>query len=647
MSKPLGDTKTWSEGYKAGRQAKKIIGDSLHTVSRRVNEVTRISLKKRARAILEILPAKAAWISGFGCGAGLSWEDSLLVCLETAGLTPIPGCTAAFASGTAAEGQGSIVMKNGDIDSHWYMQMTCSEPGISVEGDFYSGELARYASAGTRYGFVGQRCFSYWAPHMGINQAGLSVSLLAAPGREDEAEKGLLGGFDYNRIVLENAGSAEEAVEILGNALGRFGFSDVSMMYVLADRREVWVLEASGFQWAARRYRDTVGARANDFRIEREYDAASSDLVSHALEMGWITDKREFNFRDVYSGKGYLHHVQAPYPDIFSSTVRYERAYELVRSRLREGSVDIEHMLSISRDQLDRYRLPAGGSLDFNQKPWYSTGFFRDDYSGGEWLDEPAAENTQKAPAYIRQICCDTIYEKTLGAAVFISPARPGDVKGAMLSCVGVPTFSVFCPFFPVGDSIDGRYLGVEAAGLFEDIDLHAFGKYEEFHPVAEEVFHPMEIKHITGVRSTLSSGTPEQARSLSLQSSGEACRAAEVVIARFWLRDARIRSWGRGREYAGKVPYAYLTRFSKDVLTRDGVVSGATPGLRTVAETVEIRSDILKKAAAHTGAVNSISDGKEYLEPGIYAEKAGLVWRYFPENGEAYLFIEDKTVPL
>lgn len=634
------------QGRAAGVAAKGHVKTCLDPIKERIEPELEYSLESRFKILTDFLPEKADWIAGFASGAGLGVKDALVLCLETSGLTPVPGCTVAFASGSAAEGRGSIVMKNGDIDSHWYMQMMEFSSATPAKGDFYSGPLSRYASKNRRFGFVGQRCFSYWAPHMGMNEAGVSVSLLAAPGREDRKNEGLLGGFDYNRIVLENAGSAEEAVHILGEAIQRFGFSDVSMMYVLGDKKEVWVLEASGFQWAARHYTDTVGARANDFRLENDFDKSSPGLVGHALEEGWIQDKREFNFREVYSGSGYLHHVAPPYPDIFSSTVRYERALDLIQSVRQKGCVEIEHMLNISRDQLDTWQLASGKRLEFNQRPWYSTKLFRDDYSGGEWLDQEPEGTVHEAPVFIRQICCDTVYEKTLGAAVFLSPAQTGSIRGAMLACTGVPTFSLFTPYFPVNDSVEPAFSGIEAARIFEEIDLHAFGKYEEFHPMAEHLFQPLEKEAIKTLRSMLTSGDKHEASQLSRKLAAKACQAARLLKARFWLRDARLRAWGRDRPFSGKIPYAYLTGGALEALTWDGILVASLPGFRVHDGGIEIREDIAEalSGSLHPGAHQRKVTKYVGLESMKYDNP--LEWRFLPETEELYLFRDSSASP-
>jgi len=63
-------------------------------------------------------------------------------------------------------------------------------------------------------------------------------------------------------------------------------------------------MEVTGYNWVAKKYTDTVMAIANQFQLTDNYDLASKNLVSYALEQGWI-DKEvpKINFREVYGAK--------------------------------------------------------------------------------------------------------------------------------------------------------------------------------------------------------------------------------------------------------------------------------------------------------------------------------------------------------
>src|SRR4051812_10475516 len=75
---------------------------------------------------------------------------------------------------------------------------------------------------------------------------------------------GLLG-MDLVRLALERSRSAEQAIDVLGSLVERYGQFGSGLptkdhaaggydnAFLVADPREAWVLEAFGQQWAARR----------------------------------------------------------------------------------------------------------------------------------------------------------------------------------------------------------------------------------------------------------------------------------------------------------------------------------------------------------------------------------------------------------
>ena len=465
------------------------------------------------------------------------------------------GCTVVFSTGNPSSNHETLVLKNGDIDSHWYMQMMLSN--CNEGKDFYGGPLSHF-SGRKKFSYIGQRCLSYWAPHMGINEAGVSVSLLATPGREDKSRPGLLGGFDYNRIALDFAESALEGVKLIGETVQQCGFAELSMSYIIGDPDEVWLIEASGYHWAAKRFRDTVGAHANSYILETDWDLNSPGLEDYALSRGWIKQNEQLNFREAFSGSGYLDKVSAPHTDIFSSIVRQQRAEELLAEKTAAGPISVKDLMEISRDQLDDYELPGGEVLEFNQTPWHSTSFYRDVFNGGEWLDDMPADNFLRSPVFIRQICCDTVYEKTLGSAVF-SSGKSDEPKKLMYALTGVPTFSAYIPFFADMKSIHPAFSGIEAARIFEDIDLHAFGKYQDFHPISAGVFDVFEADMLKQTEALdTQSYEAGQLTDFSNKYAERLLSEAGRVKELFWLYDLRIRQWGRAREFANRAPDIY-----------------------------------------------------------------------------------------
>ena len=110
-----------------------------------------------------------------------------------------------------------------------------------------------------------------WGAEMGTNEHGLTIGNTAVFTREAYDTRPGLIGMDFLRLALERATNASAAVEVITTLLaqhgqgGGNGFSHefyYHNSFLIADSREAWVLETSGFQWAARQVKD-IGSTSN------------------------------------------------------------------------------------------------------------------------------------------------------------------------------------------------------------------------------------------------------------------------------------------------------------------------------------------------------------------------------------------------
>jgi len=102
-----------------------------------------------------------------------------------------------------------------------------------------------------------------WGAEMGANEHGVCIGneavftkLLEKEGLEEK-----LLGMDLVRLALERAKSADEAVTVITDLLEKYGqggpCSDTQTdftyhnSFLIADRKEAWVLETAGALWAA------------------------------------------------------------------------------------------------------------------------------------------------------------------------------------------------------------------------------------------------------------------------------------------------------------------------------------------------------------------------------------------------------------
>ncbi|MEM4736225.1 MAG: C69 family dipeptidase [Candidatus Thorarchaeota archaeon] len=185
-----------------------------------------------------------------------------------------------------------------------------------------------------------------WGAEMGANERGVVIGNEAVFSREDVPKTGLLG-MDLVRLGLERGDSARNALEVIVDLLesyGQGGYSDVSgvMMYhnsfLIADDHEAFILETSQRRWVMQQVRD-IGAISNGYTIHDVWDAASEDLVEHAIEQGWIRDDSDFDFAAVYGNEGMRY------------ITRCDERLEYTRGALggRLGEIDFSTMAEILR----------------------------------------------------------------------------------------------------------------------------------------------------------------------------------------------------------------------------------------------------------------------------------------------------------
>jgi dipeptidase len=152
---------------------------------------------------------------------------------------------------------------------------------------------------------------------------------------------------DLSRIAMERAGSAREAVEIIGKLIDEYGYSTYGgNSHMFADENEGWVLiNFAGGQglWIAERlgpddirvsYPGDIGDIPQNFREDPRY-MGSKNFIEFAVQQGWFDpDAGEpFNVTAVY-GDGY---------------VKYPRD-ELEQELRQSTPIDLRQMLNVVRD---------------------------------------------------------------------------------------------------------------------------------------------------------------------------------------------------------------------------------------------------------------------------------------------------------
>lgn len=177
-------------------------------------------------------------------------------------------------------------------------------PGSRVRCTYIEIEQAPHT-----YSVVLAKPFWIWGAEMGVNEHGVAIGNEALFTREPYEKTGRLLGMDLLRLGLERAATAAEAVEVITTLLEQYGQGGNSGFqrhlyyhnsFLIADPSEAWVLETVGRRWAAKRVQGSYSI-SNAITLGREWDKASPDLVSYAVERGWCKNEADFDFGRAYS----------------------------------------------------------------------------------------------------------------------------------------------------------------------------------------------------------------------------------------------------------------------------------------------------------------------------------------------------------
>lgn len=151
--------------------------------------------------------------------------------------------------------------------------------------------------------------FWMWGAEMGVNEHGLAIGNEAVFTKAPYEKGPALTGMDLLRLALERATTAKDGVRVITDLLERHGQGGncgythklyYHNSFLLADPREVWVLETAGPHWAAKQV-DGVYAISNKITIRADWDLASNDLVDYAVQKKWCRLAEDFSFARCYS----------------------------------------------------------------------------------------------------------------------------------------------------------------------------------------------------------------------------------------------------------------------------------------------------------------------------------------------------------
>jgi dipeptidase len=150
---------------------------------------------------------------------------------------------------------------------------------------------------------IGSRPFWLWGFEHGLNEHGVAIGNHTVFTKDGLDGRGLIG-MDLVRLGLERARTAAQAVEVVSalvetHGQGGSGYFDKEWPYhnsfLVADRRDAFLLETSDRRWALRHVAD-VGSASNHLGIGADWDALAEGTIEHAIANGWWDEARDTRF---------------------------------------------------------------------------------------------------------------------------------------------------------------------------------------------------------------------------------------------------------------------------------------------------------------------------------------------------------------
>ncbi|MCP5103589.1 MAG: hypothetical protein GY950_09430 [bacterium] len=186
--------------------------------------------------------------------------------------------------------------------------MTVSAYDLSVQKE--SGEIPQVP--------VTHKYFNTTLPYLNEHQVAVGEATFGGK-KEMRSENGIIDYYEVNRLMIERAKTAREAILVADEVTKKYGYNDGGECFTIADPKEVWHLEIlgpgkgkKGAVWAAQRVPDgEVSVNANASRI-REIDLskpgffmASENYKSRAIELGLYDPEsgKPFEFCYVYASR--------------------------------------------------------------------------------------------------------------------------------------------------------------------------------------------------------------------------------------------------------------------------------------------------------------------------------------------------------
>lgn len=259
-------------------------------------------------------------------------------------------CDTMVALGNSTKSGNVIFAKNSDRPLGESQPLQKFEAADYAEGELLSCTYITIPQVNHTYKVLGSKPFWMWGFEHGINEHGVVIGNEAVWSREKEEGTNGLIGMDLLRLGLERGKTAYEALHIITDLLETYGQGGNAAFqgefryhnsFLIADRREAWILDTVNRRWVARKVTDVAGI-SNCYSTEEHWDEGSKDIIEHAYKKGYASPEEKFNFAKAY---GLIDiRTRSAYP-------RYHRLNQLLERY--KGQITVATLQSIQRDHYE------------------------------------------------------------------------------------------------------------------------------------------------------------------------------------------------------------------------------------------------------------------------------------------------------
>jgi secernin len=187
-----------------------------------------------------------------------------------------------------------------------------------------------------------------WGAEMGANECGVVIGNSAVWTSEPARSTGLLG-MDLVRLGLERGHSAIAALKVIVELLEKYGQGgncaehfqmNYHNSFLIADRKQAWVLETADKYWVAERVTSGTRSISNNLSIRNAGTIRHPEVVEYAVNKGLCKSEQDFDFARIFSS--------SEVSDVPSPDSREGRVKQLCQ--LHQGKFSVETAKSILRD---------------------------------------------------------------------------------------------------------------------------------------------------------------------------------------------------------------------------------------------------------------------------------------------------------